>query len=114
MVYIILNGLQHISEVRYYGVTMLLDVLRGSGTQRIYRAELNRLPEYGALKSISREELQTMLDWLLSNHYMLKTRGEYPVLHPTYDGLHYGETMTERQLKRLKAYLEEEVILWQQ
>lgn len=114
VVYIILNGLQHISEVRYYGVTMLLDVLRGSGTPRIYRAELNRLPEYGALKSISREELQTMLDWLLSNHYMLKTRGEYPVLHPTYDGLHYGETMTERQLKRLKAYLEEEVILWQQ
>ena len=114
VVYIILTGLQHISEVRYYGVTMLLDVLRGSGTRRIYRAELNLLPEYGALKSISREDLQTVFDWLLSNHYMLKTRGEYPVLHPTYDGLHYGETMTERQLKRLKAYLEEEVILWQQ
>ena len=112
VVYIILTGLRHISEVRYYGVTMLPDVLRGCGTKRIYRAELNLLPEYGALKSISREELQTVFDWLLSNHYMLKTRGEYPVLHPTYDGLHYGETMTKRQLEKLKKYLEEEVILW--
>ena len=40
---------------------------------------------------------------------MLRTKER--VLHPTYDG-HYGETMTERQLKRLKTYLEEEVILW--
>lgn len=43
---------------------------------------------------------------------MLRTKERYPVLHPTYDGLHYGETMTKRQLEKLKTYLEEEVILW--
>ena len=43
---------------------------------------------------------------------MLRTKERYPVLHSAYDGLHYGETMTKRQLEKLKKYLEEEVILW--
>lgn len=110
--YTIVAALQHVSEIRYYGTNMLLDVLRGSGTKRLYDAGLQLLPEYGALADIPREEVHAIIEWLLRNHYMLRTKERYPVLHPTYDGLHYGETMTERQLKRLKKYLEEEVILW--
>ena len=43
-----------------------------------------------------------------------KTKGKYPVLHSTYEGLHYSEKVTVSKLKRLKKYLEEEVILWNQ
>lgn len=43
---------------------------------------------------------------------MLKTKERYPVLHSTYDGLHYSEYITEGKLKKLKKYLEEDVVLW--
>jgi len=42
----------------------------------------------------------------------LKTKGRYPVLHSTYEGLHYSEIITQNKLKKLKKYLEEEVVLW--
>lgn len=32
-------------------------------------------------------------------------KGQYPVLHPKYDGLHYNEKMSVDQLKQLKKYL---------
>lgn len=108
IVYTTLKALQHISAIRYYGVTMLLDVLHGAATKRLFDAGLNAIPEYGLLRSISREELQAMIEWLIANHFMLKTKGQYPVLHPTYDGIHYGEKMTQGQLKKLRRYLEEE------
>lgn len=110
--YTIVSALLHVSQVRYYGTGMLLDVLRGASAKRLLDAGLYLLPEYGALKSISREEVQAVIEWLIENHYMLRTKERYPVLHPTYDGLHYGETMTGKQLERLKKYLEEEAVLW--
>lgn len=106
VVHIMLNTLQSVSSVRYYGVTMLVDVLGGKTNERLVKAELNRIPEYGKLSAISRLELCAIVDWLIANHYMLKTKGQYPVLHPTYDGIHYDERMTAAQLKQLKRYLE--------
>lgn len=108
IVYTSLSALQHISAIHYYGVTMLLDVLHGSATKRLFEARLNAIPEYGLLASIPREELKAIIEWLISNHFILKTKEHYPVLHPTYNGMHYGEKMTEGQLKKLKKYLEEE------
>lgn len=103
----ILNALLHISEVRYYGTAMLLDVLHGIESKKLLNAKLNLVPEYGALKHIPRERLQAMVEWLLSNHFMLKTKDQYPVLHPTYDGMHYEENMTMNKLRQLEEVLEE-------
>ena len=113
IVFTILSAQQNVSVVRYYGVTVLLDLLRGESTQKIMDAKLNEVPEYGALKNMNREEIQAVVEWLLANHFLLKTKGQYPVLHPTYDGLHYAETMTLPKLKKLQKYLNEEVILWE-
>ena len=33
------------------------------------------IPEYGALRDISREELKAIIEWMIANHFMLKTRG---------------------------------------
>lgn len=109
IVYVILNSLQHISKIRYYGVTMMLDVLQGMETERILKAELNTIPEFGTLKKISREELQAITEWMIVNHFMLKTKDKYTVLHSTYDGMHYREKITTVKLKKLKKYLEDEV-----
>lgn len=107
VVYTILKALQNVSKVKYYGVTMLVDVLRGANNKRLMDNSLDQIPEYGLLKKIPRETLENIIDWLLKEHYMLKTKGKYPVLHSTYDGLHYKETLTEAKLEELRNYLEE-------
>ncbi len=47
-----------------------------------------------------------IVEWMIENHFILKTKGQYPVLHPTYEGMHYDEIVTGGMLKRLKKYLE--------
>lgn len=106
-IYVILSALQNVSTIRYYGTTMLVDVLHGESTKRMLDAKLNMISQFGELSSFSKEELYAMITWLITNGYILKTKGQYPVLHPTYNGIHYAEIMTEKQLKKLKKYLDE-------
>lgn len=49
-----------------------------------------------------------IIDWLIEQKIILKTKGTYPVLNPTYDGMHYAETMTNAKLKKLQVYLMEQ------
>lgn len=106
IVYTVLQCLSHISAKKYYGVTILADVLRGSSSKRVSSAKLDCLPEYGALKAVSREDVTDIIHWLIDNHFILRTNhSEYPVLHPTYDGIHYADTMTTAKLKKLFDYL---------
>lgn len=110
--YAIVCGLQNMSHVRFYGVTMLAEILHGSDSKRILDNGLNKIPEFGALKDMPLEIIQSIIEWMIAEHYILKTKGKYPVLHSTYEGLHYRDSLTEGKLKKLKKYLEEEVILW--
>lgn len=110
--YTIVCGLQNMSHVRFYGVTMLAEILHGSDSKRILDNGLNKIPEFGALKDMPLEIIQSIIEWMIAEHYILKTKGKYPVLHSTYEGLHYRDSLTEGKLKKLKKYLEEEVILW--
>ena len=61
---------------------------------------------------MSYERVRSIIEWMIAEHYILKTKGKYPVLHSTYEGLHYSETITENKLKKLKKYLEEDVVVW--
>jgi len=102
IIYTILQCLSNISKKRYYGISILADVLHGANSKRITGAELDKLPEYGKLKNVSREDLIFIIEWLIENRFILKTRHpKYPVLHPTYEGIHYHETMTIGRLKKL-------------
>ena len=62
VVHTILQCLAEVSERRYYGVTVLVDILRGSKNQRITNAELNALSTYGALVNISRDDLEFIIE----------------------------------------------------
>ena len=108
VVYTIVNALQNVSRERFYGVTMLVDVLRGANNKRLMDNDLNNVPEYGALKMMPRDVLESIINWLLTERYMLKTKEKYPKLHSTYEGLHYKECMTEAKLKKLQKYLQKE------
>ena len=89
-------------------LTMLTDILRGANSKRILDNGLEMVPEYGMLKEIPRETIQNIIEWLINEHYILKTKEKYPVLHSTYEGLHYSESLTKTKLEELKAYLEKD------
>ena len=106
VLFTMLQALENVSARRFYGINMLLDVLRGSDTKRLLEAELNLVPEYGTLAEIPRETLFEIIVWMLDHHFMLKTKGQYPVLHPTADGKSYHKTITTAKLNTLKRRLE--------
>lgn len=87
---------------------MLTDVLCGANNDRIRANKLNALPEYGALRGLSRENIIAIIEWLIKEEFILKTNHpKYPVFHPTYNGMHYDETMTTRKLKKLQQWLQQ-------
>lgn len=105
VVFITLRALQNVSAVRYYGFTMLVDVLRGAKTERILKNKLDEIPEYGAFQEIPRDDVEAVVEWLISQNMIRKTKAQYPVLHSTYTGLHYAEVMTPGKLRKLKQYM---------
>ena len=89
------------SRIKFFGVTVLCEVLRGSESKRLSENNLNKIPEYGAYRSYSVDEVRTIVEWMIAEHYILQTKGKYSVLHSTYEGLHCSETITEGKLKNL-------------
>lgn len=99
--------LGHISENYYFGISVLISVLRDGNRKQINKHELNKVPEYGLYSEMSRDDLRAIIQWMIENHYMLKTKAKYPVLHPTYNGNHFDEYITKQQIHDLKRYLED-------
>ena len=63
------------------------------------------MPEYGKLSYLDRGTVRKMVAWLIDRHYILETKGSYPVLHITNEGLHYKEHMTPGKMKSLAELL---------
>lgn len=111
LIFTVVKALQNISRVRYYGATVLAEVLKGTDSKKIFDSKLDKLPEFGALRDMPYDTIKAVVDWMIVEHLILKTKGKYPVLHSTHEGLHYSEVVTEGKLKRLKKYLEGEAIV---
>lgn len=106
VVFNIVKAWQNVSRIKFYGMTVFCEVLCGEENKRIQDNKLDKIPEYGIYKTLSGDAVRTVVDWMISEHYILKTKGKYPVLHSTYEGLHYSESITEGKLKKLKKQLE--------
>lgn len=102
----LLNCLEHISEKYFYGIGVLVDVVRGSNRKQIQQGKLMNVPEYNSYPEMSKDDLWAIVMWLIDKHYMLRTKEYYKKLHPTYEGRHFQETLTVKMLQELKAYLE--------
>ena len=108
LIFTVVKALQNISRVRYFGVTVLAEVLKGTESRKIFENKLDKLPEFGALQDMPYDTIKSIIEWMITEHLILKTKERYPVLHSTYEGLHYSEVMKEGKLKRLKDYLEKD------
>ncbi len=106
VVFNVIKALQDVSRIRFYGARVLCDVLRGEASEKITDNKLDKVPEYGVYKDVPYDTIRDVIEWLIMEHYILQTKGRYPVLHSTYEGLHYSENMTASKLNRLKRYLE--------
>lgn len=101
-----LQGLVHISKRKYYGVHLLADVLCGSQSKKVSDAQLYEIPEYGILREVSKKDVIRLINWLIKNEFILQTKSQYPVLHPTYNGVNYSKFLTEAMVRELVRYLE--------
>lgn len=106
-IYEILCCLSNVSEKKFYGVSVLADILRGSNSEKIKQNKLYEIPEYGALKNVPYADVRTIIEWMIEKHFILKTNHPmYPVLHPTYEGNNYKDILTFEMLLELNTYLD--------
>lgn len=105
---VILQTLSDISRNKFYGASILTNVLLGSADKKIVSAGLNKVEGFGSMSESTWEDVRYLIEWLVEKGYILKTKGNYPVLHPTYKGAQYGETMTNQQLHALRRGLEKD------
>ena len=111
VVFTVVKSLQNVSRNRFYGIKVLADILSGTASEKVVKNNLAQIPEFGALSDMSYDVIRGVIEWMITQHLILKTKERYPVLHPTYDGLHYSEYITEAKLKKLKEYLEDQIVL---
>ena len=103
----ILNGVESISRIHYYGTLVTIDVLRGINNAKVKKGKLNELPVFAVLSDMDKETLECIIEWMISHHFLFKMNGRYPVLHPTYEGRHFKEFVKPEQLKELRNMLAE-------
>ena len=102
----ILQCLSDISVKHYYGSETLIDVLRGDAGVEKKSPDLMFVEGFGKLNEIERNDLHFIIEWLIAKGFIRRTKERNPVLHPTYNGIHYSETMNESLLKELRGQLE--------
>ena len=70
---------------RSFGVTMIIDVLRGSKNRKVLDQNFDRLSTYGIMKNYSAEDLKTFINTLVSHGFLdvvenIGPRGSYPTI----------------------------------
>ncbi len=63
-----------------YGITMIVDILRGSKGQRILGRHLDENPQYGRLAHLSVTRLRQIIREMEMRELLVTSDGEYPVL----------------------------------
>ncbi len=64
-----------------------MKVLAGSKEQKLRALGFERLSTYGLMKNQSQKETMQLIEYLISNGYLLTVNGEYPILKVTERGI---------------------------
>lgn len=65
---------------RDFGVSMIVDVLRGSSQKKILQYRFNELSTYGIMREYSKENLSNFINMLISHGFINLKEGEYPTV----------------------------------
>ncbi|MCO5455229.1 DNA helicase RecQ [Enterococcus lactis] len=94
-----------------YGKQMLMKVLAGSKEQRLRALGFERLSTYGLMKNQSQKETMQLIEYLISNGYLLTVNGEYPILKVTERGIQVlkgQEAVYRKEPKKVQQLSDEE------
>lgn len=68
---------------RYYGKSMVIDVLHGSGNERVRSLGFDKLSTYGLMSDTPVQRIRAELDHLIMQGFLSFSGGEYPVVELT-------------------------------
>ncbi|HHJ3566344.1 TPA: DNA helicase RecQ [Enterococcus faecium] len=105
----VLSCLKRMSE--NYGKQMLMKVLAGSKEQKLQALGFGHLSTYGLMKNQSQKETMQLIEYLISNGYLLTINGEYPVLKVTERGIQVlkgQESVYRKEPKKVQQLSDEE------
>lgn len=94
-----------------YGKQMLMKVLTGSKEQKLQALGFGHLSTYGLMKNQSQKETMQLIEYLISNGYLLTINGEYPVLKVTERGIQVlkgQESVYRKEPKKVQQLSDEE------
>ena len=94
-----------------YGKQMLMKVLAGSKEQKLRSLGFERLSTYGLMKNQSQKETMQLIEYLISNGYLLTVNGEYPILKVTERGIQVlkgQEAVYRKEPKKVQQLSDEE------
>ncbi|HFD6463329.1 DNA helicase RecQ [Enterococcus faecium] len=94
-----------------YGKQMLMKVLAGSKEQKLRALGFKRLSTYGLMKNQSQKETMQLIEYLISNGYLLTVDGEYPILKVTERGIQVlkgQEAVYRKEPKKVQQLSDEE------
>ncbi|HFL7738637.1 TPA: DNA helicase RecQ [Enterococcus faecium] len=94
-----------------YGKQMLMKVLAGSKAQKLQALGFGHLSTYGLMKNQSQKETMQLIEYLISNGYLLTINGEYPVLKVTERGIQVlkgQESVYRKEPKKVQQLSDEE------
>lgn len=66
-----------------YGVSLLVNTLRGSRSERVIRLGLDELSTYGIMRDESERSLRAKIDFLIARGFLVLTDDEFPVVRTT-------------------------------
>lgn len=94
-----------------YGKQMLMKVLAGSKEQKLQALGFGHLSTYGLMKNQSQKETMQLIEYLISNGYLLTINGKYPVLKVTERGIQVlkgQESVYRKEPKKVQQLSDEE------
>lgn len=70
-----------------FGKALVAKVLAGSNDQKIKQWNFETLPTYGLMKDYSQKEIANLIDYLIAEHYLIPSEGQYPLLSVSEQGI---------------------------
>ena len=71
------------SSGQRFGLTLILETLKGMGNQRIRQRGLDKNPAYGSLGTVTQARIRQIMNELVMGDYLAVTQDEYPVVKLT-------------------------------